>query len=211
MEYVKLLHILSGTVIAVTGLLQILLKKGGKLHRVIGQIYFWTWIVVVSTGATIGSILITFFGALGMYMAFTGYRFGVKKKVEATLIDKVIMVIALFIALGTLGWGITLLFGSNLTFGIIASVFGTIFLIAISMDVLDFVVGKKIRKLSGHKMQWFFEHYGRMFISYIAAMTAFSAIQGVFGVPLLNWLLPTVIGTAAIIFTGRHYRKKFKI
>lgn len=53
-----------------------------------------------------------------------------------------------------------------------------------------------------------YEHYTRMYISYIAAITAFSAIQNIFGIALINWILPTVIGTLLIILTGRFYDKK---
>jgi hypothetical protein len=51
-----------------------------------------------------------------------------------------------------------------------------------------------------------------MIVSFIAAMTAFSSIQGVFGEgSILNWLLPTFIGTTCIFLTVRHYKKKMKI
>ena len=60
-------------------------------------------------------------------------------------------------------------------------------------------------------MQWYFEHFGRMYISYIAAMTAFAVIQNVFGVVLLDWMLPTVIGTGLIILSNRKYYKQFNI
>ena len=59
--------------------------------------------------------------------------------------------------------------------------------------------------------EWYFEHFGRMYISYIAAITAFSAIQNIFGIALVNWISPTVIGTALIVFTNQKYYQKFKI
>lgn len=212
LEILKLTHALAGFVVLITGLAQIIMKKGGKAHRTIGQIYFWSWIPLIATGAIIGSLLITFFGLLGFYMVFMGYRFGVKKSAEISAFDK------LFISTFTLGalillvWGILiLLLKENKTFGIIAVFFGAIFTFVTIQDFLEYVLNKKLRKLRGHKMEWYFEHYGRMYISFIAATTAFAALQNVFGIELLNWTLPTIIGTLLIILSGKRYRKKFMI
>ncbi|MCC6725527.1 MAG: hypothetical protein IT258_13545, partial [Saprospiraceae bacterium] len=82
MEQIKLLHAIAGITVGLTGLTQILLKKGGKLHRILGLVYFWAWLVIIVTGAIIGSALITLFGILGFYMALTGYRFGHHRSME---------------------------------------------------------------------------------------------------------------------------------
>lgn len=211
MEQIKLLHAIAGTVVGLTGLLQILLKKGGKTHRLIGTVYFWSWLFVVVTGAMIGSALIALFGVLGFYMALTGYRFGHQRSMNTGAFDKAIIGTGLAFAVGTLGWGLYLVLNGGNTFGIVALFFGVIFSLATWQDFREFVLGKPVRKLSGHKMQWYFEHFGRMYISYIAAMTAFAVIQNLFGITLLNWILPTLIGTGLIILTNRKYYKQFNI
>ncbi|MDE0770737.1 MAG: hypothetical protein OSB25_00860 [Salibacteraceae bacterium] len=43
-----------------TGLIQYILKKGGKRDRSIGKIYFLTWFILVINGAAIGGVMITF-------------------------------------------------------------------------------------------------------------------------------------------------------
>ena len=211
MEQIKLFHALAGAIVGLTGLAQILLKKGGKFHRLIGTTYFWSWLVVVVTGAMIGSMLIALFGILGFYMALTGYRFGHRRSVTIGLFDKGIVFAGLLFSFGTLAWGVYLLLTNGGDFAYVALFFGAIFGLTTFKDFQEFVQGKSIRKLSGHKMQWYFEHFGRMYISYIAAMTAFSVIQDVFGVTLLNWALPTVIGTALINLSNRKYYKQFQI
>ena len=211
MEQIKLFHALAGAIVGLTGLAQILLKKGGKFHRLIGTTYFWSWLVVVVTGAMIGSTLIALFGILGFYMALTGYRFGHRRSVTIGLFDKGIVFAGLLFSFGTLAWGVYLLLTNGGDFAYVALFFGAIFGFTTFKDFQEFVQGKSIRKLSGHKMQWYFEHFGRMYISYIAAMTAFSVIQDVFGVTLLNWTLPTVIGTALINLSNRKYYKQFQI
>jgi hypothetical protein len=211
-EILKLIHALSGFIVLITGLAQIIMKKGGKAHRTIGQIYFWSWIPLIATGALIGSLLITFFGLLGFYMVFMGYRFGRKKSMSISVFDKA------FIATFTLGafflliWGILiLLLKENKTFGVVAIFFGAIFTLVTIQDFLEYIFNKKLRKLRGHKMEWYFEHFGRMYISFIAATTAFAVIQNIFFVELLNWILPTLIGTVLLIRTNKHYYKKFKL
>ncbi len=211
MEQIKLLHAIAGAIVGLTGLTQIILKKGGKLHRVIGLTYFWSWLVVVITGAIIGSTLIALFGVLGFYMALTGYRFGHKRDIAIGLFDKVVVSSGMVAAIGALGWGIFLVLKHGGGFGIVALFFGAIFCWTTWQDFREFVLGKPIRKLSGHKMQWYFEHFGRMYISYIAAMTAFAVIQNLFGITLLNWTLPTLIGTGLIILSNRKYYKQFNI
>jgi hypothetical protein len=212
LEILKLTHALAGFVVLISGLAQIIMKKGGKAHRTIGQIYFWSWIPLIATGAIIGSLLITFFGLLGFYMVFMGYRFGVKKSAQINTFDK------LFISSFTLGalillvWGmLILLLKENKTFGIIAVFFGAIFTFVTIQDFLEYVLNKNFRKLRGHKMEWYFEHYGRMYISFMAATTAFAAIQNIFFVELLNWILPTLIGTTLLIITNKRNFKKFNI
>jgi hypothetical protein len=208
----KLIHALSGFIVLITGLAQIIMKKGGKAHRTIGQIYFWSWLPLIATGAIIGSLLITFFGLLGFYMVFTGYRFGVKKAVAISIFDKVFISSFTLGALFLFAWGVLiLLLKENKTFGIIAVFFGAIFTFVTIQDFLEYVLNKKFRKLRGHKMEWYFEHYGRMYISFMAATTAFAAIQNIFFVELLNWILPTLIGTTLLIITNKRNFKKFNI
>ncbi|MCU0348185.1 MAG: hypothetical protein MUC59_14685 [Saprospiraceae bacterium] len=211
MENIKLLHAIAGATVGLTGLAQIIMKKGGRLHRVIGMTYFWSWLVIVVTGGIIGSAMITFFGVLGFYMALTGYRFGHLRSMNIGIFEKAVVGVGLAFALGTLGWGAYMVLKNGGGFGVVAVFFGVIFTLTAWKDFREFVQGKPVRKLSGHRMQWYFEHFGRMYISYIAAMTAFTVIQNVFGVVLLDWILPTVIGTALIVLTNRHYFKQFNI
>ena len=211
METIKIIHAASGIIVALTGLLQIILKKGGKLHRIIGLIYLCVWIIVVITGAFLGSLLITFFGVLGYYMALTGYRFAHRKNVVINLFDKVVIIAGILFSVFTLAWGFLLITKGNTGFGIVAAFFGSIFLLSTVGDLREFILKQNTKKLSNHKMQWLFEHYGRMYISYIAAMTAFTVIQNPFPIEWLNWILPTFIGTTLIIISNRRNYKKFGI
>lgn len=211
MEIIKVIHSVSGMLVGITGLLQILFKKGGKQHRNIGRVYFIAWIFIILTGGYLGSLLITFFGILGFYMAFTGFRLGHNKCIEMKVIDSAAIWLAMMFSLATAAWGILLLIKGNSIFGIIAVFFGIIFMIISRQDYLKFIKRKSAGRLSGHRLEWMFEHYSRMYISYIAALTAFTVIQEIFVWEILNWVAPTFIGTALIILSNRYYYKRYKI
>jgi hypothetical protein len=61
------------------------------------------------------------------------------------------------------------------------------------------------------KMFWWFDHMQGMIASYIAAMTAFSAVNlgHWFGAVWWVWLWPTIVGVPAIVIWSRYYEKKF--
>jgi hypothetical protein len=66
-------------------------------------------------------------------------------------------------------------------------------------------------KPSGEKMFWWFGHMQGMIASYIAAMTAFSAVNLThwFGAAWWVWLWPTIVGAPAIAIWTAYYKKKF--
>jgi hypothetical protein len=61
------------------------------------------------------------------------------------------------------------------------------------------------------KMFWWFGHLQGMIGSYIAAMTAFSAVNlsRWFGAAWWVWLWPTIVGAPAIAIWTAYYKKKF--
>ncbi|NNC83441.1 MAG: hypothetical protein HKN79_07680 [Flavobacteriales bacterium] len=207
MELIESLHAVAGFVVALTGLAQIVTKKGGIYHAVVGFTYLSAWLIVVVTGGYLGSPLITLFGFLGFYMALTGWRFANRRRTRPKTPEKVIYWIGLIVATSTFIWGLSLAFQGH-WMGIVALIFGAIFLITCIVDILDFIFKKNIRRLSASRKQWMFEHMTRMYISYIAAMTAFAVINEIFITPIYNWLMPTVVGTILIFFTRRQQEKK---
>ncbi len=206
MELITSLHAVAGFIVALTGLAQIILKKGGVYHAVIGFTYLSAWLIIVCTGSALGHPLITLFGILGFYMAITGWRFANRRRSTAKLLEKIIYCVGLGLALYTLMW-VILLVSKGSSFGWIALFFGIIFALTTISDVLEFVCKKKIRKRSGTRKQWYFEHLIRMYISYIAAMTAFAVINEIFYNEMINWIFPTLLGTVLIFFSVRQHEK----
>jgi len=211
MNEISILHGIAGYVIFATGLLQYVLKKGGKRHRLIGKIYFFTWFVLVISGASIGGIMITFLGLFGLYYAVTGIRFAVVKAQPNTLMDKAITVAGFACSIAILFFAGKFYMKGNVSFATIFLVFGLLFGINSFKDVRTLFFRANKHPLASHKMYLYFEHYTRFTISFIAALTAFSAIQNITPIVAVNWMLPTVLGTVYLFYVGKKYRKQFKI
>jgi len=88
---------------------------------------------------------------------------------------------------------------------IVSVVFGLLGMRLASASIRSFVKPPK------EKMFWWFNHLQGMLASYIAAMTAFSAVNlgHWFGPAWWVWLWPTLIGVPAIYFWTAYYKKKF--
>lgn len=209
-ELIVNIHAAIGTLVFITGILQILMRKGGKLHRIIGQVYVYAWIPLLLTGAYIGGIVITIVGIFGMYYALTGARIGHIKNQPFQLLDKALVGIGLVSAVILLYFSATLFLEGERSFSYITLVFGIIFLHSTVQDVRWVFMNHNHKPHLGNHV-WYFEHFIRMSISFIAATTAFTSIQLIFGSTVANFLIPTAIGSVFIFATSRYYKKKFKL
>lgn len=207
-ETILLIHSIIGIIIFATGFFQIILKKGGQLHRVLGQVYLYGWLVLLISGAYLGGLLITIIGVFGFYFALTGSRIGHLKNKPITLFEKSIFALGGLGAVYMLYYAVTLFLKDQQSFAIIFTVFGGIFLFTTVQDIAKYILNKPLKKQIYGKLDWYFEHLIRMCISFIAAVTAFTSIQNVFNNNTLNFLMPTVIGTILITLAVNSYKKK---
>jgi hypothetical protein len=88
---------------------------------------------------------------------------------------------------------------------IVSVVFGLIGVRLGLSSIFDFL------KPPAEKMFWWYRHLQGMIGSYIAAMTAFSAVNlgPWFGNAWWVWLWPTILGVPAISIWTAYYKKKF--
>jgi len=92
-EIILQIHSILGVLVFTSGLLQILLKKGGNRHKIVGQIYLYGWFLLLISGAYLGGALITTIGIFGFYFALTGSRIGRLKRQAMTIFEKSICII----------------------------------------------------------------------------------------------------------------------
>jgi uncharacterized membrane protein len=200
----RLLHILAGFTGFVVAPVVLSSKKGGKVHRIWGKVFFWSMTLVALTAAIMApmnkNIFLTCIAVFSFYLSFSGYRALYNKDVYKT--RKVAFIDWLFVSLNvafSLALVVLGVISLPKAFGIISIVFGLLGCLLGLRDIISFV------KPSPDKYKWFFSHMTGMVASYIASLSAFSAVNLNFDwLPTtIQWLWPTILGTPL-------YEAKFK-
>lgn len=185
----------------------LLTVKGGKVHRRFGKIYFWLMAVVCLTAIVVAIYKPVLFLALvavfSFYFCFRGYRVLLTKRASPQAIDWLGVVLMLLAGLGLLAVGILQPTGVALPAPAVSSVFGAGAILLAAIDIFQFL------RPPADKNAWWFNHMSGMLGSYIAAVTAFSAVNFSFLPPAARWLWPTAIGTPAIVIWIAYYKRKF--
>jgi uncharacterized membrane protein len=215
--FLLILHVAGGMIGLITGLLNIINKKGARYHKLFGKIYVGGMFTATISGTVLaafgGNHFLFLIGIFSFYLAFSGLRSIQHKmlngEIHYAILDKLVA-------------GLTGIFGalmivlaaiqpeeSSKHIAPILLVFGSISLIFSLGDLLLFVGVRKIKDL---KNRWFFNHIGRMIGSYISAVTAFLVVNlDNLLPPLVIWLGPTVIGTIFITGFTTYYKRKFAL
>jgi uncharacterized membrane protein len=220
------IHIAFGGIAFICAPVALATAKGGKTHRLWGKIYFWCMTGVAVTALILSIALPIAFLAMvavfSFYAAFAGYRILYLKDMfprngseagHAKPIDwaAAVITIASSAVLFAMGFwkpylmhvGIIMVAGHPIS--IVSVVFGLLGIRLGTNSIQGFL------KCPKTKMFWWFAHMQGMIASYIAAMTAFSAVNlsHWFGAAWWVWLWPTLIGVPTIALWTRYYEKKF--
>jgi len=215
------LHIACGVTAFVCAPVALLTAKGGKTHRRWGKIYFWAMAGVAVTALILSFALPIFFLAMvavfSFYACFAAYRILYLKDLYkggkplpvdwlaavVTVLSSFLLLLMGFLKPAVMGVGVIQIAGDSVS--IVSVVFG---LIGVRLGLSSISL---FRKPPPTKMFWWFRHMQGMIGSYIAAMTAFSAVNlgHWFGTAWWVWLWPTIIGVPAIAIWSGYYEKKF--
>lgn len=214
------IHVAAGAVALATGLFQLVRPKQGALHRRIGRVYCIT-MVVVCTSALVnsayrigvhqqpGAVFLAALGVFGLFLTLTGYRYGRRKSAPPATADRWLALTGIAAALALFATGAWVYTKGITMLVVICLVFGLIQLLMAAEDY-RYAFHRKISARYG-PLTWKFTHLGRITGSYIAAVTAFFVNTHVLPFPLLNWLLPTIAGTAAIAGFSAYFAKKHRV
>jgi hypothetical protein len=215
------LHIACGVVAFLCAPVALLTAKGGRTHRRWGKIYFWAMAGVAVTALTLSFALPIFFLAMvavfSFYASFAAYRVLYLKDLPQrgrprpmdwfaaiiTLLSSFLLFLMGFLKPYVMQVGVIHVAGHAVS--IVSVVFGIIGMRLAQHSLHDFL------KPPAEKMFWWFSHMQGMIASYIAAMTAFSAVNlsHWFGAAWWVWLWPTIVGVPSIALWTRYYKKKF--
>jgi hypothetical protein len=215
------LHIACGIVAFLCAPVALATVKGGKTHRQWGKAYFWAMAGGAATALILSFALPILFLAMvavfSFYSAFAAYRVlflkdmykGARPRTMdwlaaiVTVLSSLVLFSMGFLQPALMGVGLIEIAGRSVS--IVSIVFGVIGIGMGLNSIRGFV------KPPQEKMFWWFGHMQGMIGSYIAAMTAFSAVNLTrwFGAAWWVWLWPTIIGAPAIGIWTTYYKKKF--
>ncbi len=204
------IHIIAGSIAFLVAPIALIVKKGSQNHRRWGRVFFWSMTVVAITAGIMApmheNLFLTLVAVFSFYLAFSGYRAIYRKTAFRT--GKAAFIDWFFALLNGLFSGTLFVFGLtrlSTPFGIISTVFGTLGLLMTIKDIASFV------RPSNDKHKWFFSHITGMIAAYIAAVSAFSAVNLNFEwLPTaIQWLWPTILGVPLISRYINSYKQKF--
>lgn len=199
-------HVIGGFSSLTLGILiAILPKKGNKLHKKMGHIYFYGMTTVFVSAVLLVSFIkwnafLFAIAVFSFYLCYSGFRaIRLRKQKGPALIDWIVAGLAITVGIGLFIYGLLIFYQvqSFHVLGLLCLIFGFFTAFSAIQDVHT--------KMSPHKSKdwWLRQHISGMMGSLIAATTAFSVQNLNFLIPGQNmdwllWLLPTVIGTPFI-------------
>ena len=205
------IHILAGALALVVAPGAMVTVKGGRAHRRWGKIYFWLMAVVGLTAVVLGLwrpvTFLVLVAVFSFYAAFTGYRVLGRKRPDrgdrpATL-DWLAVWVTLAASLALVGLGLLPPSPAWAPRPVVAVVLGAIGVALAGRDL------RRFTRPPDDPRHWWFHHMTGMLTSYVAAVTAFSAVNFTVLPTTVRWLWPTLLGTVGIIAWVRYYRSRF--
>ena len=175
LDILKPIHILAGSLTLLSGLVAMIAKKGKRIHRISGQIFFWSMAVTTLLGLNAGIFkpelhIFIPIAIISFYQAATGYRIlfikTLNKEQKPQTIDwlltiGMLLTSSVFIVLGIMN------LSTDLFFAIVLFAFSSIGLYCCGVDIYNYTKKPK------NKFYWLFTHIFRMSHGFIAALTAF--------------------------------------
>lgn len=202
------LHIVAGTLGLLSGTINIIGKKGTKVHRIVGKVFLYAMLTVSVSAFVLSLIHPNYFlfivGVFTLYLVASGTRYlylkDLVKNQKPKPIDWVLTYFMLAFGIIFIIFGTYNLFQKEM-FGFVFIVFGAIGLRMVYADFENFNGKSTIENV------WLTTHIQRMIAAYIASLTAFLVVNNQILPSLIAWLLPTVIFVPIII----KYTRKFKV
>lgn len=205
------IHVLAGIVGLVAALIAASNRKGSRMHRRIGMVFFWSMLTIGVTAIPVTFFrpnpFLFFIALFSFYMAYAGYRRG-RSTYTPNTVDVLVALAMVSVALVMIGFGFVMVFGGRglgwalVAFGGLGFAFGLV-------DTLD-------TRRARTRIQKVQVHLSRMLGGTIATITAVLVQQVT---PLVQaelaqivlWLGPTIILTPLIVLwqiriqkTGRY-------
>jgi hypothetical protein len=192
-------HIICGFTALAMGIFALAARKGQKLHRAAGKVFFYSLLGVSATAITIASIksndFLFMIGIFAFFQNYSGYRSIKNKTLKPNIADWLVLLIAAINSVYML-----------CSLKLVLMVFGGISASLVISDARLFV--SITRGRAAGKKQWLLRHIGMMTGAFIATATAFVVVNVRHAnPPWLPWLLHTAILVTIIIYWTRKVEK----
>ncbi|MBS7231422.1 DUF2306 domain-containing protein [Flavobacterium psychroterrae] len=193
-------HAIFGGIALLSGLISLIVKKGNKVHKKSGKLFYYSMLLSALTALIIATLpkhespFLFSIGIFSSYFTIMGYRSLRFKNEDLNLkTDKIISWIMIITAI------LMILYNPfvNQSINIVLTVLGITGLIFSARDLILFKNPVKL------KHNWLKLHLGKMIGGYIAATTAFVVVNEFFP-SFYGWFIPAIIG----IFCIRYWIKK---
>jgi uncharacterized membrane protein len=206
-----IIHIIGSSTGLLTGLINIILKKGGERHKLIGKVFYFSMLMAGFSSLVLSWLHPNYFlfmiGVFTLYMVETGKRYLKHNKIRKQNVGNINWAISIIMLIGGLcfvGLGILSIIKMNL-FGLVSLVFGSLALLFVWQDF------QNLNKKSSIINYWLNGHLKRMTGAFIASLTAFLVVNAKYFPDIIPefvyWLLPTIIFTPLIV----KWRKKYEL
>ncbi|TCI84872.1 DUF2306 domain-containing protein [Tenacibaculum sp. M341] len=199
-----IIHASFGGIALVSGLISMIAKKGEKMHKKSGLLFYYS-MMLCGISAMIIAVLPNhenpFLFAIGIfssYFVLTGNRvLNFKNKNLNLSIDK-------YISITMIITGILMIFLPILVSNSINIVLVVFAIIGIVFSIRDLILYTKPKQL---KKSWLKLHLGKMIGGYISASTAFIVVNNFFP-SFYGWFIPSIIGSFLIAYWMKKLNNK---
>jgi uncharacterized membrane protein len=212
-QALRILHIGAGMTAFFVAPVAMLVRKGGKVHAFWGNVFFWGMVAVAASVAPLTILhpnaFLFLVAVFSFHLSWSGYRAVRRRRAanpaRAARVDLGVAVGMVLFYLALAGWGVHLFtLRPHHPFGYVSLAFAGIGLRFSGVQIY------RSFKPSGDRMAWWYDHMQGMAGSYIAAVSAFSAVNFYFMPDALRWLWPTLLGAPLLAYWKRHYQRKFR-
>lgn len=196
-----IVHAALGGIALLSGSVTSIVAKGSTSHKKAGRIFFYSGLTSISLSLIVVAFpghwnpFLLSIGIFSLYFLIIGYRSSGYKDVEHSfLVDKFLTWIMAVICVAMIVLPLLLVQVIN----IVTSVFGLLGLVLCFRNLFAYAEATKVRN------NWLSFHIIHMSGGFISIVSAFLVVNE-FLPAVVNWFLPTIVGTSLILFSLKKY------